>query len=137
MFTTRQMGLFIVLGVVFWFAAAMLVRIGGPNVFTAGSAMLVILYLLALPVSLGFIAITRLTSGVPLRDMLAPVALMTTTALLLDGIAIGFFPQLYGSTTEWVMHGAALIMWGAGVGLVCGAWLSRAALMKPSHEGVS
>lgn len=134
MFTSRQVGLFVVLGIVFWFAGAMLVRIGGPTIFTAGSTMLFVLYILALPISLGFIAIARVISGVPLRHMLAPTAVMTATALLLDGIAVGFFSQLYGSTWEWVMHGAALILWGGGVGLVCGAWFSRAELIKLGHD---
>jgi hypothetical protein len=134
MFTTRQVGLFVVLGIVFWFSGAMLVRIGGPKVFTEGNPLLVVLYILTLPISLGFIAIARALSGVPLRDMLVPSAIMTAVALLLDGVAVGFFSQLYGSTPDWVMHGAGLILWGGGVGLVCAAWFSRATLMKPSHD---
>jgi hypothetical protein len=46
--------------------------------------------------------------------------IVTTAALLLDGIAHAWFPSLYGKEPALIVAGAAAIFWGAGVALVLG-----------------
>jgi Family of unknown function (DUF5367) len=128
MLKTPKLVLFVVLGIVFWFAAAMLVRFAGASVFTGDNPLLIILYVASFPILFATIALARALSGFAMQDMFEPTVIMTLTALFLDGIAIAWFSQLYGETPTHVMRGAALIMWGAGAGLLC-AWL----LSKPKQ----
>ncbi|MDZ4764127.1 MAG: hypothetical protein SGI73_06195 [Chloroflexota bacterium] len=137
MLTYRQFALFVVLGAIFWFSAAMLVRIGGTAIFTPSNPLLIVMYVAAFPVGIGFIVIARAVSGLPMGAMFVPTVVMTFIALMLDGIAVGFVPQLYGDTPDWVMRGAALILWGAGAGLLCAIWVCRSSLFKADAVNVS
>ncbi|GAB4511542.1 MAG: hypothetical protein OHK0046_09760 [Anaerolineae bacterium] len=132
MLKTPLLVLFVVLGAFFWFTAAMFVRLAGDTVFADGSTALPLLYVAAFPVLYIAIVLSSVISRVPMRDMLIPVVLMTTTALLLDGFAIAFFPDLYGATDEHVRTGAAFIMWGGGMGMAV-AWViaARARVQNP------
>jgi hypothetical protein len=49
--------------------------------------------------------------------MLRPVVVMTFTATWLDAIAFTWLHSLYHDSQEIALHGAALILWGAGLGL--------------------
>jgi hypothetical protein len=112
----NQFGLFVVLGVAFWLSAALFVRFTGASVFGEGSALLPVLYAFSFVFVFAFLFVARLVSGVGLREMLLPAVVMTSTALLLDGIAVAWFSGLYGDDPGVVMRGAAWILWGAGLG---------------------
>jgi hypothetical protein len=114
--------LYVVLGGAFWFAAAMLVRVLGEAVFTPGNPLLIVMFVVAIPVGRLFIWTAQRLGKLPDEAVFAPAVMMTQVALLLDGVAITWFPQLYGQSHTTVMLGAALIMWGAGVGMVI-AWM--------------
>lgn len=114
--------LYVVLGVVFWFSAALLVRFLGEVVFTPNNPLLIVMFIVAIPIGRLFIWIAQQIGKLPDKAVFAPAVMMTQVALLLDGIAITWFPQLYGQSHTHVMLGAALIMWGAGVGMVI-AWM--------------
>jgi hypothetical protein len=45
------------------------------------------------------------------------MVVMTGIATLFDGVAIVFFPSLYGPSARHVMLGAGLILWAVGCGL--------------------
>jgi hypothetical protein len=122
MLKTPMIVLFVVLGVVFWFSAAMLVRLLGADVFTPGNPSLVVLFLASFPLTFAFVWIASAVSRIPLRQMFEPTVIMTFTAMLLDGVAITWFTQLYGEAHTHVMLGAALILWGGGLGMIW-AWL--------------
>jgi hypothetical protein len=127
MLKTSQLILFIVLGAIFWFAAAMFVRILGPDVLRADNPLLIAIYIVSIPILAGSVVLSAIISRTPLGEMLLPVVVMTTTALLLDGLAISWGTGLYGEDPRHVMHGAALILWGAGVGQVAAWVLARRA----------
>ena len=62
--------------------------------------------------------ITALLTKLKLYELLRPVVIMTFTATFLDGIALIWFRHLYSDSFEVALHGAAWILWGAGLGLL-------------------
>ena len=122
--TPRQTGILIAFGAAGWFAAALLIRFLEPfNVF-AGTAR-VWTYLLIIPGSVPLVWIGQaMTRHTRVQRGLA-AAIFTTTALLLDGLAVAWIPWLYGTTTDHVLAGAAAILWGAGVAITLGFVMSR------------
>jgi hypothetical protein len=117
--------LLIVLGIVFWFAAAIIVRLSGTAVFTENNPFLMLYFLLAFPASYGLILITKKVARLDDSEIFTAVAIMTYTATFLDGIALTWFGQLYGATHEVRLYGAAWILWGVGAGLLLGQLLSN------------
>lgn len=119
--------LFVGLGVVFWFVAALIVRFGGTAVFTENNPRLIWFYLLAIPLTVGFLFIAKTLARLRYSDLLKPVVIMTFTAAFLDGIALAWFRQLYSQSVEVALHGAALILWGVGLGLLFAFYLDSRA----------
>jgi hypothetical protein len=117
--TTKQMIILALYGAVLWFLAAMLVRTIGPMGALDGSAR-IITYALVIPGTIPAIWIGRAMAGLARDQTATALIVITATALLLDGIAHAWFPNLYGSDPALIVKGAALIFWGAGVGLVLG-----------------
>jgi hypothetical protein len=113
-----QLILFVALGIIFWFTAAMVIRFGGAKVFSENNLLLILFFVLAFPITYIFFLVTKLVSKVPYTAMLQPVVVMTLTAALLDGIALAFFRTLYAQSFEVALHGAAWILWGVGIGLL-------------------
>ena len=120
--TPQSIWLYVVLGVVFWFSAAMMVRLLGEAVFTPGNPILILVFIATIPLGRVFLWIAQRIGKLPDKAVFAPMVMMTQVAIMLDGIAIAWFPQLYGDTPTHVMLGAAVILWGGGVGLVI-AWV--------------
>jgi Family of unknown function (DUF5367) len=113
-----QLFLFITLGIIFWFTAAMVIRFCGDTVFSKGNPLLIWFFVVAFPITYFFLLITNLVTKVPYTEMLKPVVIMTITATLLDTIALSFFTTLYGQSFEVALFGAAWILWGVGIGLL-------------------
>lgn len=122
--TAKQVAFSIVYGVILWFIAAMIVRFIGPMGAFEGTALL-ITYGLVIPGTVPFIMLGQRLMGLSKGQVAGSVMIITATALILDGIALNFFRGLYGSDPVVIMAGAALIMWGAGIGLVLGMAMGR------------
>lgn len=124
--TTRQTILSAIIGVVLWFAAAMLLRaLEGSAAFEGGNRAF--LYAAVVIGTVPFIPMTRIIAGLPLDKVGTGVALATASAMLLDGIALAWFPGLYGTTVEHIANSGAAILWGAGVAVMLGFGFNRAA----------
>ena len=112
-----QLATVVVLGLVFWFAAAMAVRIGSTAGFFGTSAS-AIAFAVAIPVcwlSVMFIKkVARLGTG----QTLPGIAVGTMTATFADGIALTWGRSLYGSDPVMTTLGAAWILWGVGLFLL-------------------
>jgi hypothetical protein len=117
--TQRQIIILAVYGAILWFVAAMLVRTIGPMGALDGYALL-ITYALVIPGTVPAIWIGRMLAKLSHDQMAIGVMVVTTAALLLDGMAHAWFPAIYGSDPVLIVKGAAVIFWGAGVGLVLG-----------------
>jgi hypothetical protein len=123
--TNKQTMFSIIYGVVLWFLAAMMVRYLGPMGAFEGVALL-ITYALVIPGTVPFIWLGQRLMGLSTSQLSHAVVVITATALLLDGLAFNFFRSLYGSDLSTVMAGSALILWGAGIGLVLGIVMGAA-----------
>ena len=116
---------YVVLGAIFWFSAALLVRFIGPYALTEGNGLRALLFALTVPITLGFLAGAKFVGQVGWHELLRPVVVMTFTATFLDGIALTWFHALYAASYEVALFGAALILWGAGMGLALAYWLEQ------------
>lgn len=126
MLSHRQALVLALYGAALWFLAAMLVRTITPMGAFEGNTLL-ISYALVIPGTVPAIWIAGKIATLAQGQMPIAILIVTATALLLDGLAFGLFPALYGSDPELVIKGAAAILWGAGVGLVLGYLMDRSA----------
>ncbi|MBW4438239.1 MAG: hypothetical protein KME04_13950 [Pleurocapsa minor GSE-CHR-MK-17-07R] len=113
------------LGVAFWLGGLLIIRIAGPGVFSAESPVLIVMYIASYPLLYGSLLIASAVSRVPMRQMLEPVAIMTFTAITIDGIVLSWLPQAYGESTTHALHGAAWLLFAAAAGLLIAWVLSR------------
>lgn len=116
--STSKMILFIVLGILFWFTGAMLVSFIGERVLTDGNPYLPIAFVALIPVTAVFVVISKNIARLEYSELLKPTVIMTITATFLDATAFTWFRGIYHESFEIAMHGAALILWGAGLGLL-------------------
>jgi hypothetical protein len=121
--TTTQIIILALYGAILWFAAAILVRTIGPMGALDGLATF-ITYALVIPGTVAALLIARVAARLEKDQTAIGVLIVTATALLLDGVAHAWFPGLYGNDPTQVVKGAAVIFWGAGVGLVLGLFMN-------------
>ncbi len=117
--------LFSLLGVIFWFLGAMIVRFLGETVFTGHNPYLIIFYLFCFPLGYLFLLVIKHVGKVENKDIFRPVVIATFTAMFCDGIALAWFHSLYSSNLEIALHGAAAILWGGAAGLFIGHILTN------------
>ena len=113
-----KIALFITLGIIAWFNAVMIIRFLGESCLTANNPNLIWMFLLAFPVTAFTIYLTKLISKFAYSELLRPIIIMTFTATFCDGIALVWFKQIYSDSFEIALNGAALILWGVGLGLL-------------------
>jgi len=122
--TSSQVAVLVALGAILWFLAAMLLRIIGPMGVHEGLGR-VVLYLLVVPGTFPFVLGIKKLARLADHQLALGVAVATATATLLDGIALAWFPALYGTDIQHFAGAGAVILWGAGVGLVYGLVMNR------------
>jgi hypothetical protein len=122
--TSRQL-LFVSLGILFWFVAAMMVRFLGNTVFTENNPYLILMFVLTIPITFGFLFITQKAANLAKTELLRPIVIITFTAAFLDGIAMTWFRKLYSESFEVSFYGSALILWGVGMGLFLAHFLTN------------
>lgn len=122
--TRRQMIACFVLGVVLWFVAAMLLKVLGPMGIHDGNARF-LLYALIIPGTVPFVFLIRWMAGLSRAQTGLGAAFTTASALVLDGIAVAWFPALYGAADSLVLGASAAILWGGGVAILLGFLFSR------------
>jgi hypothetical protein len=99
-----------------WFLAALFIHFMGPRgVF--GGIRSVLLYALTIPATIPLNIRTRKIARLPQSQTLTVVAVTSATATMLDGIAMTWFPALYGGDPAIIQGGAAWLLWAIGVGL--------------------
>jgi hypothetical protein len=112
--TSRQIGLCVALGIALWFLAALLLRLVGlAGAFEGWSRALLFVAIVpgSVPVVLMFRAVVGLAGG----QLPGAVAIGTAAAAMLDGLALSWWPALYGTRIDLIAGSGATILWGAGV----------------------
>ncbi|MEO1101185.1 MAG: hypothetical protein AAFW65_05005 [Pseudomonadota bacterium] len=104
-----------IFGAVLWLLAAFTLRYLGPMGVYEGMSRAV-LYALIVPGTVPFVLLARRIGGLASNQIGIAYAVGTTSAMLLDGLALAWFPALYGGTPDLVAGAGAAILWGAGVG---------------------
>jgi hypothetical protein len=122
--TSKQIAILALYGAVLWFLAAMLVRVLAPMGALSGIWQ-VVTYALVVPGTVPAIWIARTIAGLARGQTATGLLVVTGAALLLDGVAFGWFPVIYGADPAHWLPGAAVVFWGAGVGLVLGILMNR------------
>jgi hypothetical protein len=114
--STRQAALMVICGVVLWLAAALLLRwLAAAGALDGPLRMFV--YLVTIPGTVPFVLALRRIGKLTADQLVPAYSLATAAALLCDGIAVAWFPALYGTSADHVRLAAAAVLWGAGVGI--------------------
>ncbi len=122
--TRKQTVILALYGALLWFLAAMIVRILAPLGALSGVGQ-VVTYALVVPGTVPAIWLARPIAKLARDQTGQAILIVTAAALLLDGVAFAWFPTLYGPEPAHWLDGAAVILWGAGVGLVLGIMMNR------------
>lgn len=124
--TTRQAAISAAIGVGVFLAAALLIRFLQPLQPFADPTRLFV-YALVIPGTVPVIPMIRRLAGLAPGQTVAAMAMGTGAATLCDGIALAWFPALYGTGDAHIAGAGALILWGAAVGLLL-------AFLLPDHK---
>jgi hypothetical protein len=127
MFSSNQLFGLVGLGGVFWATAAFTIR-SVPEILFGNPNRQIMSYLAAFPVSFyGFIRPTEIILGISPSARVYTSVILSAAALLLDGIAMMWFPHIYENpelmkkdNTMGLLfsrRGASWLLWGVGVGL--------------------
>lgn len=122
--SSRQFWTSVVMGIILWFVAAMMLRFLGPMGVYDGIARIV-LYAAIIPGTLPFLILFQKIAGLTRQSVATGFSLGTATAMLCDGAALAWYPQLYGSGVELHAGAGGTILWGAGVGIFLAYALNR------------
>jgi hypothetical protein len=124
--TARQTVILSALGASLFLLAALMLRALADHGIYVGWGR-VLLYALVIPGTAPFIFLLKQAAGLAKSQVAVGTAVATAAAILLDGIALAWFPGLYGTNVEHIAGAGAAILWGGGVGLVLGFLMNRAA----------
>jgi len=104
-------------GILLWFTGALFIRYGIPVGLFGGRAGIV-LFALSVPLAPILILMGK-RLGALRQDQLVPgVAFMSAVAMLCGGIALTWFPVLYGDNPADHYLGAAWLLYDVGVNLI-------------------
>ncbi len=121
-----QTFLLIGLGAALWFLAAIILRVIAPMGALEGS-MRTVTYAIVIPATVPFIFLVRKLAKLRPDQLFTGIGVATATALITDGIVIAYFPSVYGGTLPHITNCAAIILWGAGVGMLLASIFNRGA----------
>ncbi len=115
----------VVYGVVLWFLAALTCRFLAPmGVFDGMNR--VILYAAIWPGTVPFVFLAMKIARLSRSQIGIAYSIATAAAMLCDGVALAWFPALYGTKVEYIAASGAVILWGAGVGIILACLWNKA-----------
>lgn len=118
----RQSLIAIAMGAALWFLGALIIGWIAPlGAFEGWGRALT--YALLIPGTLPFVLLIKLLAGLRGDQVFAGAAVATGAAIALDGLAIPYFPGVYGGAP--LADAGAVILWGGAVAIALGALLNR------------
>lgn len=112
----RQFWVSIAIGIILWFLAAMILQVIGPLGALDGGWRAVT-FLAVIPGTVPVALLLRRIVQLRGQQLVLAFGAGTMSAALCDGIALSWFPMLYGSGDAQIAASGATILWGVGVGL--------------------
>ena len=131
----QQLVFFLGFGIAGWLIAALLLRFLGPMGIYDGGAR-VLTYALIIPDTVPFIWLAAWLGGAREGQLFLGFSISTAMAMLCDGMALAWFPTLYGATVPLHAGAGGTILWGAGVGIFLAWVMDRRPFTKahaPAH----
>jgi hypothetical protein len=114
----RQFLVAVGLGVAFWLNGVVVIHLLGDELLTDGNPYRVLGLLLVVPVTVLTQAVIGWVMRLPAHQLVQPLVVGTLVAACCDAVALTWFQPLYSAQDDVAYHGAALILWGAGLGLL-------------------
>lgn len=112
----RATVILILWGVALWASGVLILRWVASIGALAGTGH-VIAYALTVVGTVPLIPLTPRVAGLPPAATLPAVAIVSMTALLIDGIVIGFVPSVYSADPVLARGCAGALLWAVGVAL--------------------
>jgi hypothetical protein len=110
----RQTAILAAWGILLWFLAAMFIRCA-PEGYFEGGLLNATLFVAAVPLSWLTIRATRRVAALGRHQLVAGTAVASAAAMLCDGIALTWIPQIYGGVSDRLLPAAAWLLWGVAV----------------------
>ncbi|RIJ18112.1 hypothetical protein D1227_01620 [Henriciella mobilis] len=123
--TRAQIGRLAAIGVIVWFLGALALRFLAPLGIYDGLGR-VVLYVLMIPALFPVIYFLPQLAGISRNKIALGTSFATAAAVMMDGLALAWFPVLYGDTTAHHAGAGAAILWGGGAGIFLAFLLNRA-----------
>jgi len=101
----------ILLSVGLWLAATLYIR-DLPEALAGSTA-----FVTALPEGWLSVVVIRYAGGLVRDQLLTGVGVVGAVAMMIDGVALHWLPQAYGTDPTDLRNGAAWLLWGYGVSL--------------------
>lgn len=124
-FSTQQLAIIVVTGWTVWFLGALLCRFIGEMGWFDGQARLIV-YAAIIPGTVPVILILRKIAVLAADQIALAASVATAAAIMLDGIALAWFPALYGAGNAQLAASGGAILWGGAVAIGLGCWFNRA-----------
>jgi hypothetical protein len=123
-FSGQQLAIIVVIGWTVWFAGALLCRFIGDMGWFDGQARLVV-YAAMIPGTVPVILALRKLARLDADQIALASSVATAAAIMLDGIALAWFPALYGAGDAQLAASGGAILWGGAVAIGLGCWFNR------------
>jgi hypothetical protein len=120
---TARIASLLMLGVGLWVLATLYIHFV-PAAFTSPlhSALS---FVTAVPIGWLCIRLVRRTARLERSQLVAGTALVGAVTMMIDGLALRFFPWVYSGAPEVFRPASAWLLWGYGVSLAIALWLAR------------
>ena len=113
---TISMAILIAWGALLWASGVLILRWVVSIDALQGSAH-VLVYALTLAGTVPLVPLTPRLAGLPRSETVSAIAVASMTALLIDGIVIGYIPWLYSADPVQARGCASALLWAVGVAL--------------------
>lgn len=86
----------------------------------------ILVYIALVPGTVPVVLLAKRAARLDDQHVALGIAVVTAAAIMLDGIALAWFPGLYGSGAAQTAASGAVILWGGAVAIALGCWFNRA-----------
>jgi hypothetical protein len=123
-FTPRQLAIIVAIGWAVWFIGALICRLAGAMGWFDGGARILV-YAAVIPGTVPVILLLRRAAQTGSEHIALASAIATAAAIMLDGIALAWFPALYGPGVAQTAASGAVILWGGFAAIMLGCLFNR------------